>query len=334
MKKIWWTWDVRMRWAYGFCYDKESYLKNYKNAIDAAIKYGVNAIVIWGFLRDSHGGIDSAMEICEYADKKGIDIYPGVGIDAYGGVYHEGNHRYSLNTYLEKHPKAYAIKKDGSHFEMHWPKTSKSKWMVACSSFEGLMPYYEESIEWLIKTFNLKGFQIEQGDVGLCYCTKCRKKPRVSPFKKDSGYKVLNETISYTDMAERLGPLLKEVLSKRPELTIILESYAGLLSRDIARAKPFLSKLPKQICYSWQAYDGIGRFYIDDKCKNPFPNGCMAIRTNNDFYDGEIDETKNIRKAIALAKNAGIETSYMYGEYPDSWPITQKNYAIWAKYSK
>ena len=34
MKKIWWTWDLRMRWSHGFCSDEESFLQNYTRAID------------------------------------------------------------------------------------------------------------------------------------------------------------------------------------------------------------------------------------------------------------------------------------------------------------
>jgi hypothetical protein len=51
MKRIWWTWDLRMRWAHGFSANAESYLANYRAAIDAAPRHGVEGIVE---IRDSY----------------------------------------------------------------------------------------------------------------------------------------------------------------------------------------------------------------------------------------------------------------------------------------
>ena len=45
-----------MRWAHGFSRWEESFVGNYKRAIERAVRYGVERIVIWGFLRDRHGG--------------------------------------------------------------------------------------------------------------------------------------------------------------------------------------------------------------------------------------------------------------------------------------
>ena len=114
MRRIFWTWDIRMRWTHGFCFWSESYLENYRRLIDVSAALGVEGIIIWGFLRDVHGGIDSAKKLVEYANKRNVKIYPGIGIDDYGGIYCEGDSHYSLDTFLKSHPEMQAIRADGS----------------------------------------------------------------------------------------------------------------------------------------------------------------------------------------------------------------------------
>ncbi len=85
---------------------------------------------------------------------------------------------------------------------------------------------------------------------------------------------------------------------------------------------------------SWQLYDGPewgrpGNFKIDEGIISPTRHGCAAVRTNNDIFQGEIDDSINIRKIMRLSRKAGLDMSYIYGEYPNSWPVTRKNYLVW-----
>ena len=322
MKKVWWTWDVRMRWAHGFCASAESFESNYKAAVDSACKYGVEGIVIWGFLRDSHGGVESARRVCDYAAQHGVKILPGVGIDAYGGVFHEGDSPWSLDTYLAMNPGAQAIAKDGSPMLHHWPPTAKTARRVGCASNMELMDFYKDSLDWLVDTFDLGGFFIEQGDIGLCHCPKCKSRTRTTNLKKTP--------MALEDMSMRLTPIVSHALSHRKGLMILVENYCGFGPAEIAHVSRFLKDFPPEVFQSWQAYDAPARFEITEQSNSPTEHGCMAIRTNNDLFGGEMEDIGNIRKANRLGRQAGLDMTYIYGEYSDQWPKTAANYRAWA----
>jgi hypothetical protein len=330
MKKIWWSWDIRMRWAYGFSRTEESYIRNYKKAVDAARQYDVEMMVIWGFLRDSHGGIDAGRAVADYAAENGISILPGVGIDDYGGVYYDGDSPYSLDTYIREHPEAQARDRDGTPSIHRWPPTDKTGRLKGCPSNQELIGYYIESVEWLVDTFGLKGFQIEQGDSGLCYCDACRSKERVTAKEKQTdtipGYRV-----SVSDSAERIGRVMVSVLEKYPYLTVLSETYLGLTEDAVRKIKPVVEYYPEKTVLSWQLYDAPGRFKIEEGVVPPASRGNAALRTNSDAVGGELDDRENISRALELSRKAGLEMTYIYGEYPDCWPMTRENYSAWAE---
>lgn len=322
MRKVWWTWDVRMRWHPHFSFSAESYENNYRALIDAAARYGVECIVIWGFLRDMHGGIDTARRICEYGGDCGVAIMPGVGIDHYGGVYYDGCSPYSLDRYLMEHPGAQALDSDGIPFKFKWPITDPGYRMIACPSNSQTMKFYLESIEWLITTFDLEGFQIEQGDNGLCYCERCREK---------RGVLLRDGKIDFDMAGRRLVPVIEHALALKPDLTIISETYSGLTRNETEPLRDTLSRFPKEVYISWQAYLGSEAiFRIDENSRSEWQHGCLAILTNSDAQMGERDDSRNIRKAVELGRKAGLDMTYIYGEYPDRWPDTRSNYEAWA----
>ena len=324
MRKIWWTWDVRTRWARGFSGSADAFVANYRAALDAAAGYGVEGLVIWGFLRDRHGGVEAARQVCDYAGERGVMILPGMGIDSYGGAWYEGDSPWSLNTYLAENPGARALDENGEPQLQRWPPSDTSRRYVGCPADEGLMDYYRASVEWLLETFDLRGLQVEQGDVALCHCERCRGRTRTDVAKM-AGRTCLE------DLAGRVGPVVSHALARRPELTVIVENYSGMLPADTDRAAPFLRDFPDAAYHSWQAYDAVGKFFIDEGSRSPRPHGCLAVRTNSDAFGGELEDCGNIRRAIALARGAGLDMTYIYGEYPDDWPKTRANYQAWAQ---
>jgi hypothetical protein len=324
VKKIWWTWDLRTRWARGFSGTAEEFVQNYRRAIDAARRYGVDGIVIWGFLRDRHGGVEAARRVRDYAGEQGVMILPGVGIDSYGGVYYQGDSPHALNVYLTAHPGARAVNADGSPQIQRWPPSDASERFAGCPSDAGLMDFYRESIDWLVDTFHLDGFQIEQGDVALCHCPRCRGRKRTGVAK-------LAGRTCLEDLAGRVAPVAAHALARRPNLVVIAENYSGLLPADAATAAPFLRAFPPAVYHSWQAYDAEGRFFIAPESQSPAAHGCLAVRTNSDAFGGELADVANIRKAVALGRGAGLDMTYIYGEYPDDWPATRANYQAWAQ---
>ena len=186
---------------------------------------------------------------------------------------------------------------------------------------EPAVDYYRESIEWLIRTFDLRGVQIEQGDVGLCHCPRCLE---------TRGQLVCGEMADFSAGARRMRPVIDHALKVRPELLIVIETYAGLLPEQIDRVRDDIALYPPQVVLSWQAYNAPNQMLIDEASRSPSPHGCLAVRTNNDCYGGEIDDVRNVTTALRLARRAGLDYTYTYGEYPDNWPVTRGVYAAWA----
>ena len=137
---------------------------------------------------------------------------------------------------------------------------------------------------------------------------------------------------SLSDAALRIPSVIAPVISKYPELTVICETYCGLTNASVTALKPFIDRFPAQTTFSWQLYDGpsLCKFKIDADCRPGLKHGCAALRTNNDIFGGEIDDRENIVKALNMSKAAGLDMTYIYGEYPDTWMTTSKNYEAWA----
>lgn len=321
MIKLFWTWDIRMHWRPGFSHTAESFETNYRALVDAAERYGVAGIVIWGFLRDRHGGVDSARRVVDYARERGVAILPGFGVDAYGGAYYEGDSEYSLDRYLRDRPEAVAVNAEGRPLTHRWPPNDPNETRVCCPSYAPAIDYYLAAVEWLVETFGLRGLQIEQGDVGLCHCERCTA---------DRGNLVCGEMADFSAAARRQAPVIRRALDLCQDPLVVVETYAGLLPDAVERMRADIAAYPDGAVLSWQAYNAPDQFLIDEDSRSPATHGCMAVRTNGDCYGGEIDDRKNIVRALDLAKRAGLDHTYIYGEYPDDWPVTRGVYETWA----
>ncbi len=81
------------------------FLEDYKRPGGLLSKNRISAVTFLWFLRDNHGGVEAAKELCMYASQRGVRILPGVGINAYGGIYWEGESPYNLSNWLRKNPR-------------------------------------------------------------------------------------------------------------------------------------------------------------------------------------------------------------------------------------
>lgn len=77
-------------------------MEDYSRLIDFMSLHRISGVTIYGFLRDNHGGIESVQALYRYAAERGVRILPRVGINAYGGIYWEGDHRY-IRACLKQH---------------------------------------------------------------------------------------------------------------------------------------------------------------------------------------------------------------------------------------
>jgi len=160
-----WTWDHSTNWMLddeglqatgcnnAYLKRPESFIEDYRRLTDAAAALGVRGIIIWGFLRDSHGGMEYSKRVADYAASKGVAIMPGLGTTHYGGAYYEGDHPYCLGTFLAEHPDAVMMDADG-----------KAMPGSACAAHPAYRQWLIDGTQWLYKEFNIGGINLENGD--------------------------------------------------------------------------------------------------------------------------------------------------------------------------
>ncbi len=169
-----WTWDHSTNWMlddpgmlnFGcqnrYLKQPATYVGDYRRLTDLAAGLGVKGILIWGFLRESHGGVKSAKRVADYAASNGVAILPGIGTNMYGGVYYEGDHPYNIDTFLKEYPDARSIDEQGrpcDHF--------------VCPSHPRFVDWLQEGVGWLFREFSIGGANLENGDFLVCHCPRC-----------------------------------------------------------------------------------------------------------------------------------------------------------------
>ena len=238
--KMFWTWDHCTNWTLnspgnvncgsGNAYTKLPgvFQKDYKRAIRWCAEHGVDGIGIVGLLRDKHGGVEAAKEVCGYARERGVRIYMIAGLYGYGGIYHEGNHPYSLDCFLKAHPQCMGRLADGSPMVRVWhsPSGGSQAELGGCPSNPDLKDFVLESLDWVFKEIpDLGGIQMETTDLGFCMCDRC-------PTRR-GGNPAVASAISITDMADIYPDAVRTVLGRSPDAWAICETYHHFLPKNI-----------------------------------------------------------------------------------------------------
>ncbi|MGI9355688.1 MAG: hypothetical protein ACR2PF_11090 [Rhizobiaceae bacterium] len=234
-----WTWDHSTNWELTQVGQQEigvfnpyqkppgGFLLDYQRLVDHCSKHRIAGVVIYGFLRDNHGGTVAAQELCRYANERGVRIIPGIAIGAYGGVYWEGNHKYNLSTWLKSNPQfAAQMEKDIGFqiadlaFPLNFPHSDYT--MTACPSAPATIEWMEEAVAWLAETFDIGGINIESGDYGVCGCPRCVER-RANPDEAARRVDDHGDSWSHTDMAQNFPRLYAAAKAKKPDLWIYCE---------------------------------------------------------------------------------------------------------------
>jgi hypothetical protein len=263
--RVFWTWDHSTEWVLNrsgaqtigasnhYGRTTENFVDDYKRLLEWSGKHHIDAVVIWGLLRDTHGGVESAKKLCDVANKNGVKLLCGVGLNAYGGVYYEGNSEFCLENHLTSHPDLYGLDANGNKmaysFGIYGPRTSHH----ACPSRKENQEYAVESLKWLFKTLpGLGGVQIESGDTGVCVCELCKKR-RQKPAS----------SLSWEDMALMYPIAVGAIRSEKPDAFIICETYSHPQKlNDTGKAPGFgdgrpawsdesLAKFPENVYVQW-----------------------------------------------------------------------------------
>ena len=207
-----WTWDHSTNWVLddpgnqtSGCHNRylkqpQTYLEDYRRLTDLAANIGVKGVLIWGFLRDSHGGIDAGKKLADNAAAKGVAIMPGVGTTWYGGIYYEGDHPFNIETFVRKHPSARMVGEKGEPLDQG-----------ACPSHPAYLDWLREGLNWLHDEFAIGGTNLENGDFLVCHCDRCKSHGETWPADDPDFFRL--QAMSYVPALQIIGDRLDDTLT-------------------------------------------------------------------------------------------------------------------------
>jgi hypothetical protein len=314
-----WNWDHRMDWGGsgrvgtemggGGTYSKspEAFLIDFKHCVDYMADHKFNGLIIWGFLRDTHGGVETGQELCRYASRRCVRILPGVGTSGYAGYYFEGRHPYNADTWLAEHPELRALDQNGQ------PRNAP------CPSKKANQDWLDQGARWLFKTFEIGGVNLEMGDLFVCYCDDCRK----ARAAIDS-----NEPDYYKDMAISHRVTLRTMRALSADAWLSYATYTGYTVEMMRNAPKFLTMIPGDAICQWTLTGMAGKWPVDVRPMALHNLGYLhwcnrSTHTEDDFY---LAQVRDICREAAAAGFEGLDT---YGELSPERPNAELFYLAW-----
>ena len=320
--RLFWTWDHSMdwtpltqgiqEWGASTPYYKKpgDFILDYTSLIDFCAAHGFTGVVIYGFLRDCHGGIEAAQEICRHGREKHVAIIPGIGVNSYGGVYWEGKHEFNLLNWLDRHPELEAVGYARPYLN-HYMR-------MACPSKAENRRFMRDSVRWLCETFEIGGINFETGDYGLCQCADCQR------ASSRTG------TWSPEDIVALLPPLVAEAQAARPGLLPVCECYFDSILDTAAHAP--LRVLPEgsilQFCINHSYLPRFLNEMTPEKAAE-MPPHAKVLRTHIGSQWNDHRRKLVARDLSAMAKKVaavGMDGVTLFGEVSATSVVNEINY--------
>ena len=330
--RLFWDWDHCTTWCLNVpgsqysgvanAYTKEGkyFELDYRRMVDWCAANGMDAIGIVGILRDRHGGVDSVRRLCSYAMEKGVRIYMIAGLYAYNGIYYEGDHPYTLESFFAKNPDAIGRDKDGNPLLIEFKgKWGHKKELQGCPSNPKLREFVLESLDWAFREIpELGGIQMEAGDCGVCQCDLCRER---------RGAKAVKDYKSFEDMAG-IYPQAADVVWKRnPEAWVICETYHHFLDEASQLLKtehpsPDLQRLfdmPEKTFFQWKCDRELDADSWQEGAELPDSmkkfRHIMRAHSGTQWWGGRHTfAADRIRRQCRLSYESGLQAVSMFGE--------------------
>jgi hypothetical protein len=357
MKYRWfWNWDVRTNWdlldhdnVYTPTKDfpktdsvrawfkrPEAFVNNMKLVIDYMSEHKLNGLILWGFLRDNHGGVPAALEVCRYANERGVKIIPGAGIDRhYGGFYHEGNHEFNLETRAEQNPRLGSIDKNG-----------KAEPRTLCLDLPENRAWVERGFRWLYATFPIGGVNVEFAEHSTCYNPEC-----IDARKRQGG----DETDFSKDLARIVPFVMKTIHDVAPGTWMSYVTYGGFtpamrekpplhvrLAPDYAICQWTLTNMLTDLVPARSRRSAKAQEWTPGLYNSPWPEGLRPPGANyigyihwNAFYTHNqkgffVDA---YREAARKAYRHGFQGIDTYGEESPEFPNVELSYLAFSEFT-
>jgi hypothetical protein len=253
-----WNWDARTNWELNDYYEHEvvpsysarpfrkppgAFLRNMKLCVDYMSEHKLNGLIIWGFLRDNHGGVQAAQELCRYANERGVKIIPGVNIDRnYGGFYHEGDHEFNMETRSQRYPRLRSMDKNGKYL----PRT-------LCAEKAENRDWLRRGIRWLFDTFPIGGINVEFAEGHVCYTPDCVKERKGQPGTDREYFK--GQPVDpgfFKDLARILPFVANEAHQRVPSSWISYATYVSFNPEMQANPPAHIGTSPDYSIGQWE----------------------------------------------------------------------------------
>jgi hypothetical protein len=335
MKVLLWCWDSRMTWddeperiqtnmaaseiRFPYVKSSEAYLTGFRRLVDYCSKNDIWGIVIWGFLRDAHGGVTAARDLCLYARDRGVSIVPGVGLCAYGGYYYDGEHPFNLEVYLKKHPERVSIAQEEGG--------KRSVAGVLDPSLPENRQWWRDGLDWMLENFAIAGINYEMGDfIVNSSSSACAARAALN----------IDTDENIQDIVIATHDLMQYAHDVKPDGVFINALYRGYPQIKNVANIPYVKALHPSTVWQY-TLTGMAR-------ETSFPEGLDVLPPHRQYgylhwfnastHTENRDYTADIARACRGAYNLGFEFIGTYGELKANSLLADRNYRAQVFWSK